>query len=559
MVSRAVYRSSTALEAALGDPFDPAAPVPYRRVVALDEREQRPEEAFEAAGRWGFARHLIPQGDGGRLACFEELLGLLRVLARRDPVLAVGHGASLFAALPVWMWGNAAQRALVAERLAAGEFGAVAISEAGAGSDLFATTTAATRTPAGFRLNGEKWLISNATRGTFCTVLARSGRHLGLFLVDKRALPADRFRHLPKVPTLGLRGNDLSGIAFDGCEIPAGAQVGEAGRGVEMLLSASSYVRVLACGIALGAADGAVRIAVAWARERRLYGRELLALPAVRERLSAACTDLLTAECVAISAARALTFGADRARLWSSVAKYVVPLLCERAVRNAARVLGARFYLREGAASGMLQKFARDLAATGIVDGTSMVQLHLIASALRSVTAPHPGNRGTALNLEGLFSPATPAPLWHPRRTGPALGPVVRDEITQEWHGPCLDGRFALLDAERTGLIRHIRVLTWTDGPPRAAFALARRHCLLHAAAACGHTWVHHRRLLDPELAAPHWPAACWDRLLAMLGRTPPGPSAAACEEDLVNWLVRTCDERRWPSLIPPQPPASKG
>ncbi|WP_053928204.1 acyl-CoA dehydrogenase family protein [Streptomyces chattanoogensis] len=558
MVTPAAYRSSVALEATLGNPFDPAAPVPYRSLIARDEREQRPDEAFEVAHQWGISRHLTPTGEGGRLTCFEELLSLLRVLARRDPVLAVGHGASLFAGLPVWMWGTAAQRALVAERLAAGEFGAIAISEDRAGSDLLATETTATPTRAGFRLDGEKRLISNATRGTFCTVLARSGPCLGLFLLDKRALPADRFRHLPKVPTLGLRGNDLSGIAFDRCEIPVSARLGGAGRGLEMLLTASSYVRVLACGIALGAADGALRIAADWARERRLYGQNLLALPPVRERLSAACLDLLTAECVAVSAARALTLGADRSRLWSSVAKYMVPLLCERTVRNAARVLSARFFLREGPASGMLQKFARDSAVMGILDGTSMVQLNLIASALRSVAAPHAQDRGPDLDPTSLFSLTTPAPPWRPRHTGLQLRPVARDEITQAWDGPRLAGRFALFDAERTGLTRRIQALTWTHGTPRTAYALARRHCLLHTAAACRHTWVHNRRLLDPELATPQWLAACWDRLLAELGLGPPEPAAGLPEDDLVDWLSRVCSEGRWPSLLS-LPPPSKG
>ncbi|ANZ21275.1 acyl-CoA dehydrogenase [Streptomyces noursei ATCC 11455] len=559
MVKPAAHHPSTALEAALGDPFDPGAPVSYHSLVTLDEREQPPLHGFAVARQGGLASYLIPRPDGGRLTSFEETLDLLRVLARRDPVLSVGYGASLFAALPVWMWGTVPQRTLVAERLTAGDFGAIAISEELAGSDVLATATTATRTPAGFRLAGRKWPVSNATRGTFCTVLARSGTQPGLFLLDTRFLPADRFRHLPQVPTHGLRGNDLSGLDFDHCEVPATAQLGPPGRGVEMLLTASSYARVLACGVALGAADAALRIATARAHERQLYGRRLLALPPVRALLSEACLDLLTADCVARAAARATTLSANRARLWTSVAKYVVPLLCEKVVRNAAHVLSTRFYLREPTASGMLQKLVRDLAATSIVDGTSPVQLNLIASALRGVGAPQPRGRAAGPDLADVFTLTTPTAAWHPRATGPRLQPVARDEIVQDWSGPCLQGRFRLLDDERATLRRKFSRLTWSHGTPRAAYALAHRHCLLHAAAACAHTWTHNHRLLEPELAGSGWLAACWDRLLTMLGRKPPQPPAATTEDALIDWLSRTCRQGRWPSPFPLPPPNDQG
>ncbi|GII96770.1 hypothetical protein [Sinosporangium siamense] len=73
--------------------------------------------------------HLVPVRDGGRLSCFEKLMNLLRALAARDPVPAVGYGSTLPAALPVWAWGEAEQREVVARHIREGRSGACAVGE----------------------------------------------------------------------------------------------------------------------------------------------------------------------------------------------------------------------------------------------------------------------------------------------------------------------------------------------------------------------------------------------------------------------------------------------
>src|SRR5690606_29254778 len=107
------------------------------------------------------------------------------------------------------------------------------------------------------RIDGEKWLINNATRGDLVCVLARTGavgeaRGHSLFLVDKHVLPPGSYRCLPKVRTHGVRGADISGIAFTGAEVPADAMVGEPGTGLEVLLKALQITRTLCGGMSLG-------------------------------------------------------------------------------------------------------------------------------------------------------------------------------------------------------------------------------------------------------------------------------------------------------------------
>ena len=99
------------LERALGDPFEADAPVSFAALVAHDEREEPPADAFAALRAWGVHAYLVPRAWGGRLASFDELLALVRVVSRRDLVLTTGLGSTALAAIPVWAWGRDEQRA----------------------------------------------------------------------------------------------------------------------------------------------------------------------------------------------------------------------------------------------------------------------------------------------------------------------------------------------------------------------------------------------------------------------------------------------------------------
>jgi alkylation response protein AidB-like acyl-CoA dehydrogenase len=259
------------LERALGDPAQADAPVSFGALVEHDEREEPPAEAFEALRAWGIHAHLVPRAWGGRLTSFDELLALVRVISRRDLVLTTGLGSTMLAAVPVWAWGGDDQRRQVAGLLlGAGAFGSFAVSERDAGSDFYATTTRAEAAAGGYRLRGEKWLIGNAARCAFVVTLARTRPSLSLLFLRPDELPAGACRRLPRVRTLGLRGHDLGGLAFEDCRLPASALIEPTGRGMEMALTTLQFTRTMIGGMALGAADTALRLALGWDGEGRL-------------------------------------------------------------------------------------------------------------------------------------------------------------------------------------------------------------------------------------------------------------------------------------------------
>jgi alkylation response protein AidB-like acyl-CoA dehydrogenase len=488
------------LERALGDPCSPAAPISFAALMRHDEREEPPSDAFAALSSRGVHAHLVPAAWGGGLTSFEELLALVRIVSRRDLVLTTGLGSTMLAAIPVWAWGDDDQRRQVADLLlGGGAFGCFAVSERDAGSDLQATATRADPAGGGYLLRGEKWLVGNASRAAFAVVLARTGKRLSLLFLRPDRLPAAACRRLPRIRTLGLRGHDMGGIAFADCRLPAGALLEPAGRGMEMALTTLQYTRTMLAGMALGAADTALRLALGWARARRLYGEPILAIPAVRALLLGSFLDLLVAECVVTVAARALTLAPRRMSLWAAVTKYLVPNLCERIVRDAAAVLSARSYLREGIADGVFQKIARDVAIASIFEGTQLVQLSLIASQLGQLERSRRRD-GEPVDVDRLCDLDVPAPAWDPSTARLRVGDPGGDELVERWFGP---------GAEPAGLgPRALTALRSIERPCGAGFALARRHCLLHAAACCLQTWSANRDRLDGG-----WLALCLERL----------------------------------------------
>ena len=541
------YRGAEALETHLGSPLDPAGVLSFAQAVALDEHDAYPEAACRALNAWGLAAYYVPHVHGGRLRSFEELLALVRVVARRDLTVAIAHAKTFLGAAPVWVAGSTEQQTRLAERIANHEQVALAYHEQAHGSDMNASEVRAEADGDGYRLSGEKWLVNNATRGTALTVFARTSpaggpRGFSLFLVEKAALDPATYTHLPRLKTHGIRGADFSGIRFTDCPIPATALLGPLGGGLELSIRTFQLTRTLIPALALGAADTALRTTLAFALERKLYGDTVWALPYPRQTLVDAFVDLLVCECTTIGAARGAHVAPAQMGVWSAVVKYYVPTTVEAVVRSLAGVLGARYYLREGHQWGIFQKLVRDNAIISLFDGNTAVNLQVIAQQLRFLIEYEPGatcELEQQARLAHIF--ALDAPVGELDPAGLGLSNRGRDDLTQslpaarawlEHLRATHDGDPALLDDLATltaalleaqaaqvtlraaGEARYGR--QFTKSP--AIFELAKRHCALHAAAACLQMWRYNRTRLGGWFGAGEWLALALERLLQTLG-----------------------------------------
>ncbi|GGO20686.1 acyl-CoA dehydrogenase family protein [Micromonospora parathelypteridis] len=553
------------LDLLLGDPMAGGTPFSFEQIVEAEERDALPDGAVDVLRDWGFAEFLVPTALGGRLRSLDELLFVARTVSRRSLAFAVMYGSALLGANPVWLWGDEEQRGRLAKEIVGGALSAFAVSEADHGSDLLASSVAAEPVPGGFVLTGQKWPVGNATRARFLTTCARTGpRSFSLLLVDKEELSRDSFREMPFVRTVGLRGHDLSGIEFEGSFIPAAAAIGNQGIAVVQVLKALQITRAAIPAMSLGTMDSALRLALTYSHERRLYGAPIADLPVIHDHLVRGHVDLLIAECVAVGAARALTVAPDRLSLWSSVAKYLVPVIGDETVLSMATVLGARSYLREGVAHGVFQKLQRDHAIAAIFEGTTHVNLHGIAGQMPFVAARrHEQPAADQLDdlFDTLFSWSTDAPIWQPAGADLRLTNEGRDELIQGW--PRLVRRVETACArpdrpsvadELLATVAHLsRVheetyasVTHWDARSLPAMRAAITHCLLHAASACVATWLANRATFGGAFADGGWLLLSLQRLLARLGERVDLAEQPARE--LLSAAARTA--QAWPSYF---------
>ncbi|GLV53337.1 acyl-CoA dehydrogenase [Dictyobacter sp. S3.2.2.5] len=542
------FRAPQELEAYLGDPTNPEHEFSFQRAVERDEHEQYPEEACAFLENWGVHLYYIPEEYGGKLTSFEELLLLMRVVTRRDLTIAIAHGGTFLGAIAIWIAGSEDQKHQLARIVKARGRISLGLTERQHGGDLLANETLASPVAGGYLLSGEKWLIGNATHSRAITVFARTQQSAGprgfsLLLVEKDRLDAASFTYLPKEKTLGIRGTDISGIRFHSCFIDHSAVIGSARYGLEITLKGLQITRTLVAGFSLGAADTALRTAMDFALERRVYGHTVFEIPYARMLLIEAFTDVLMSECVAISAVRLLHIAPAQMSVWSAVVKYFVPTTVEGIIHNLSIVLGARYYLRTGLNAGIFQKIVRDNAITSLFDGSTVVNLQAIGLQLRSLVhhrARTEGSQNTPLwtRLEAIFCLEKPLQRFDAKHL--ELFNHGQDDIMQGLE-PTLKALQSLKPegaVTREVLERIIELakdvltqvhaqdellleLAQTYGQalnqsPRL-YELAKDQVTLHAASACLQIWLHNHKLLGEFFASGEWLVFSLHRLLKPL------------------------------------------
>ncbi|GGO89044.1 acyl-CoA dehydrogenase family protein [Wenjunlia tyrosinilytica] len=549
------------LERFLGNPGNPDEVLSHARSAAADSAEEFPADACSLLNLWGLHRHYIPVEYGGELASYQELLALMRTVARRDLTVAVAHGKTFLGAVCAWTAAEPRTAHELARIVSSGEAVSLGLTERYHGSDLMANEVSALPVAGGYRLDGEKYLINNATRSRAICLLARTDpdggpRGFSLVLADKRALEPGTYRHLPKVPTLGIRGADISGIEFDGAVVPGSAMIGPKGAGAEIVLKALQITRTMVPALSLGAADQALRLALSITRTRtrtrtrergarRDRGARCLYDQAVTRRvIGESCADLLAMEAMAHVAARSVHLAPDELSVTSSAVKYLVPTVVDDVVTRLGGLLGPRSYLVEHSAHGLFEKVERDHRIVGVFDGNTMVNLYNLIGQFRALARNHPVERDgePPADLFDLQAPVPPARLDRlslvSRRGSSVLGSLPRHaralkEAARE--DAQLAGAAALADRLVTladELHRSMpRTPSTVTGTPPETFETARRFTLLLAASACLGVWRHsgpaHGRLPDGL-----WIEAALHRILTRLGpvvRVEPG---AAERED---------------------------
>lgn len=490
------------IEAALEEASRPGGALCPDTLLSLDEKEVFPSAAAAFLDELEIHRLYVDRRNGGELDHLFDLTSLVRLLARRDLTLAVGHPKTFLGAASVWLGGDSGQRRRLAERINRRAIVSWGLTERAHGADLLSGELTATPTDQGWALTGEKWLINNATRGDLVSVLARTRpeggpRGFSVILFDKERADPHSWTSTPKLPTHGIRGADISGIAFHETAVDAEAVIGPLGSGVETTLKALQLTRTMCCGLSLGALDHALALGRRFLRERRLYGRTLADLPNLQRELGRSIAALHTAEAVSLAAASTAGNAPDELSLISAVVKALVPEMCQEAISRIGELLGLRGFLTAKEPYRAFQKLDRDHRIVSIFDGSTAVCRNLTVEHFPVLTR----SRLTPDGRSGLFG--TPSQPWDPSRLRllarscwlvPAMAADCDVLAAQAAAGEVPAAAAKLAAAALRSLRRVLGEMADIDrGPrqvPQEAFDIARDFELCTAAAAVCRLWT---------------------------------------------------------------------
>jgi (2S)-methylsuccinyl-CoA dehydrogenase len=262
-------------------------------------------------------------------------------------------------------------------------------TEPNAGSDLASLQTRAVKEGRRYRIYGAKTWITHGARSDLMTLLARTGspdsgyRGLSMFLApkprgdDSNPFPAEGMSGT-EIPVLGYRGMKEYEIAFDGFAVPEDALLGGVeGEGFKQLMATFESARVQTAARAVGVAQNAFELAMAYAQERRQFGRNLTAFPRVQLKLVMMAVETTMARQLAYFAAREKDSG-RRCDIEAGMAKLLAARVAWTNADNAVQIHGGNGYALEYPISRVLC----DARILNIFEGAAEIQAQIIARGL---------------------------------------------------------------------------------------------------------------------------------------------------------------------------------
>ncbi len=346
----------------------------------LDRDEEFPQRICEKAFELGLVNLAVPPELGGPgLSHLEQVVVAEEIAAGCVAVATTLVGNDL-ALLPILLFGTPdQQRRLVTpftERL---RFGAFCLTEPGAGSDPGGLATRAHRDGDQYVLEGTKCFITNGGVADQFTVFATLDPKLG-----RRGLCCFVLEGRPKgivvakkEEKMGLRASNTVMLHLDGVRVPAANRIGGEGEGFQVAMGTLDNSRPVTASFAVGVARAAMEHAVAYARERRQFGRPIADLQAIQFMLADMATGIEAARLLTWKASWLLDQG-QRNTLVSSHAKRFAADMAMKVTTDAVQVFGGYGYMKDYP----VEKLMRDAKLVQIYEGTSQVQRVVIAREL---------------------------------------------------------------------------------------------------------------------------------------------------------------------------------
>jgi acyl-CoA dehydrogenase len=325
------------------------------------------------------SRMMVPAEYGGS---FDKVDPLAICLTREVMMSTSCHLDSLYALQGIGSYGITVagtneQREQWLPKIASAEaLAGLALTEEDAGSDLKATSTAIVDSAEGLRLNGSKVFISNAGSAAFYEVLAKEGDSFSMVLVPADATGVS----ITAAPEL-IAPHVLGDLHFDNVLLPHSARLGEAGKGLDLVMATLAVFRVSVAGAAIGLAQTALEEAVRHTRTRIQFGRPLARLGPVAQMLADSWTEIEMARLLTYRAASMAKDDPAATLQHSSMAKLAASETASKVVDRCVQMMG-RFGLIRGS---KIEKLYRQARPMRIYEGSSEVLRLGIARELTEI------------------------------------------------------------------------------------------------------------------------------------------------------------------------------
>ncbi len=337
------------------------------------------DELWTAMGALGLHGITVEEQWGGLGLGYLEHVVACEEVSRASASIGLSYGAhSNLCVNQIRRWGNDDQKAKYLPRLISGEHvGSLAMSEAGAGSDVVSMKLKARETDAGYVLGGTKYWITNAPYADTLVVYAKTGegsRGITAFLIEKGMAG---FSIGQKIDKVGMRGSPTAELVFDGCEVPRENVMGPLNGGAKVLMSGLDYERAVLAGIQLGIMQACLDTVLPYVRERRQFGQPIGSFQLMQAKIADMYVALNSARAYVYAVARSC----DAGRTTRFDAAGAILLASENAMRvalEAVQALGGAGYTRDWP----VERYMRDAKLLDIGAGTNEVRRMLIGREL---------------------------------------------------------------------------------------------------------------------------------------------------------------------------------